>query len=39
MEGIGIIEERVSFSAAGNRLSGILSYPEKREPCAAVLLC
>jgi alpha/beta superfamily hydrolase len=39
MEGIGIIEERVSFSAAGNRLSGILSYPEEQEPCAAVLLC
>ncbi len=39
MAGIEIIEERVSFSSAGNRLSGILSYPETREPCAAVLLC
>jgi uncharacterized protein len=39
MEGIGIIEERISFSIADNRLSGVLGYPEEQDPCAAVLLC
>jgi len=34
-----IVEERVTFSAGGPALSGILAYPEAGRPVRAVLLC
>jgi alpha/beta superfamily hydrolase len=39
MQSAAIIEEKVTFSSDGVRLTGVVAYPESVEPTRAILLC
>ncbi len=39
MQTVEIIEERLAFSGAGLRLTGVLAYPQADDPVRSILLC